>query len=127
MDRETLIQRIKEKKYTHEELLKWIPQLPSRVKPIYHKVGDVHFHPIFKHPLIILKKVKSGWLCGLLTTEVDCPEIIEPCQSRFFDNSFFTKVLFITPEIKGGYITVYDNPKHLKKVTTKLFEEFNGN
>jgi hypothetical protein len=126
MDKDILLQKIKEGKYDQNKLLTWVGQLPSaRIRPSQPKVGDVYIHAIFKHPFILLQKRKDDWLCGLLTSDEDCPEILDECQSRFFQDKYFTKVLFVVIEIKGGFLSVYDNPAHLRKMKNKLFQEFN--
>lgn len=123
MDKQQLIEKVKEKKYSHEQLLGWVSALPGSLnfrKPSVHKVGDVFMHCVFKHPYILLKKSKSGWICGLFTTEENCPEILEACESRFFNNSFITKALFTTSEITGTFLGVYDNNAHLRECYKKI-------
>lgn len=92
-------------------------------KPISPKVGDVMMYAVFKHPYVILNKTKEGFICGLLTTEENCPEILEQCKSRFFSESFFTKALFTVTEVQGSFLNVYENNKHLKEVLLKLRKE----
>lgn len=125
MDKEQLLTKIRDKKYTHEQLTGWIGALPSNLgnrKPIEYKAGDVLMHSVFKHPYILLKKRKDDWLCGLLTSEETCPEVLEICQSRFFPHSYLTKVLFTTTDIQGGFLNTYGNSKHLNEVLKKLKE-----
>jgi hypothetical protein len=125
MDKDILLQKIKDKKYNHEQLLSWVtvlPANPEKRKPIEYKAGDVLMHGVFKHPYILLKKRKTDWVCGLLTSEENCPEILEVCQSRFFSTNYITKALFTTTEIQGSFINVYGNDSHLKKVLIKLKE-----
>ena len=69
------------------KLISWTKGLPrsgSQTRPTKIKLGDVFFHPIFMHPYVLLEKREDGWLCGLITTEEDCNEILEQCNSRFF-------------------------------------------
>ena len=123
MDKDTLILKIKDKKYTHEQLVSWVSVLPANAekrRPIQYKVGDVLMHHVFKHPYILLKKRKDDWLCGLLTSEENCPEILEICQSRFFSRNYITKALFTITEVQGSFINVYQNDKHLKSVLIKI-------
>lgn len=118
MDKQLLIEKVKEKKYSHEQLLGWVNALPGSPnfrKPSVHKVGDVFMHSVFKHPYILLKKGKDGWICGLFTSEENCPEISEACQSRFFNGSYITKALFTTSEITGSFLGVYYNNLHLRE------------
>jgi hypothetical protein len=124
MDKATLIKTIKEAKEmpSKDKLLAWIACLPgtsSVRKPAKNRVGDVYMHPIFQHPYVLLENRKTYWVCGLLTSESKCPEILEPVQSRFFEG-YFTKTLFTATELTGPWINVYDNRKHLKSVLTKL-------
>lgn len=95
-------------------------QYDKRKNPTEFKVGDVLMHPIFKHPYVLLKNKGDFWICGLLTTETNCKEILEKCQSRFFPDSHFTRVKLTVKEPYGSFMNTYDNKKHLKKVTKKL-------
>jgi hypothetical protein len=62
-----------------------VPELTQKKNvPTVYKKGDVLMHPIFQHPYILLEKKREIWLCGLITSEEDCVEILEPCSSRFF-------------------------------------------
>ena len=88
--------------------------------PTEFKVGDVLMHPIFKHPYVLLKYNGKFWICGLLTTEPSCSEILEECQSRFFTQNYFTRVILTVTKPYGSFMNTYDNKKHLKKVTKKL-------
>ena len=64
------------------------------------KKGDVVMHAIFNHPCVLLeyKKETDKWICGSLTSEPNCKEILEVCKSRFFPDSYFTNVLFPAPK-----------------------------
>jgi len=130
MDKKTLIEKIRsgeisKETFNKENLIKWVSGLPGstgNLKPSYSKKGDVYMHPIFQHPYVLLKKMDEDWLCTLLTTDVDCEEILEPCDSRFFGTSHFTKVLFTIKEPSGGFCNPYENKKQLKSVLKKLRE-----
>jgi hypothetical protein len=78
-------------------------------------------HVVFNHPYILLEKRDGFWVCGLMTSESKCPEILEACCSRFFEG-YITKTLFTASEIQGSFINNYDNTRHLKKVLVKLRE-----
>jgi hypothetical protein len=78
-------------------------------------------HTIFNHPYILLEKKDNFWICGLITSESKCPEILEECRSRFFEG-FITKTIFTASEIQGSFLNNYDNTRHLKKVIVKLRE-----
>ena len=122
MDKVTLIEKIKSKNYTHEQLMSWVGCLPgssTNRKPSFNKVGDVYMHPVFQHPYILLEKIGEYWVCGLMTSESKFPDILEQCRSRFFEG-YFTKTLFTASEIHGSFLNNYDNIRHLKKVIEKL-------
>jgi hypothetical protein len=123
MDKSQLLERLKEKEMpSREKLISWVQCLPgssSSKKPKRNKVGDVYMHPIFQHPYILLEKRDGHWLCGLMTSESKCPEILENVKSRFFDG-FITKTLFTATEVIGSFINTYDNTRHLKLVREKL-------
>jgi hypothetical protein len=128
MNKDILIEKVKAGKYSQEQLLNWIGCLPNttlKIKPIEWKSGDVLMHSFFSHPYILLKKTKEGWLCGLLTSNEGCPEVLEQCQSRFFPSSYITKTLFITTEVHGSLMGVYQNDKHLREVLKKLKQLLN--
>ena len=123
MDKTQLLEKVKSGKYSQEQLIGWITALPNSVmknKPIKNKVGDVMMHEVFKHPYILLKERKGYWVCGLLTSNGDCPEVLEKCNSRFFSESFITKTLFTVEIVHGSLIGIYENSKHLREVHTKL-------
>ena len=123
MDKASLIEKIKKGNPTKDQILNWVSCLPGSLasrKPVRNKIGDVHMHPIFQHPYILLEKKNGIWLCGLLTTESKCPEILEKTKSRFYPNQYITKTLFTATEIVGSWANTYDNPKHLREVRTKL-------
>lgn len=125
MTKGEILDKVRTTDFTREKLISWLETLPKggAVVPSEYKVGDVYMHPIFKHPAVLLEKREDEWVCGLLTTEEDCPVILEECQSRFF-NGYFTKVMFTTSSIDGYFISVYNNPKHLREVLIKLKELF---
>ena len=125
MNKDEILQKVKDKKYTHEQLVSWLnslPVSPEKRKPIEYKVGDVIMHGVFQHPYILLKKRKNDWLCGLFTTEETFPDILESCQSRFFSESYFVKSLFTATKIEGTFINTYGNSRHLSEVLKKLKE-----
>ncbi len=77
MNKDELLQKVKDKKYTHEQLLSWVntlPVSPEKRKPTEWKVGDILMSHVFKHPYVLLKKRKTDWVCGLLTSEENCPD-----------------------------------------------------
>lgn len=125
MTREELSEKVSKGGYNQQQLLSWIKTLPadnSKRKPVEYKVGDILMHSHFKHPYVLLKKRKNDWLCGLLTSESGCPEILEICQSRFFPESYFTRTLFTTTEVQGSFMNIYGNNKHLTEILKKVKE-----
>jgi hypothetical protein len=99
---------------------------PKKKKiPTKFKKGDVLMHPIFRHPYVLLENKKGMWICGLLTSEPKCPNILEKAESRFFVEEYFTRVMFIesaTPP--GTYMYPFDNPKQIKSILEKLKHTF---
>lgn len=129
MDKKKLIEKIKNGEISKEtfdqsKLINWINALPgtstAKNKPSYNKCGDVYMHPIFQHPYILLKSINNEWLCTLLTSDSECMEILEKCESRFFNNNYITKVLFTVNSPVGSFCNVYENKKQLKKILKKL-------
>ena len=97
---------------------------PKKGIPSIYKKGDVLMHPIFNHPYILLEKNNSYWICGLLTSEEKCGEILEKCDSRFFHCNFFTRVIFTTVEPVGKFMYPFENPKQVKTIHSKLKQIF---
>lgn len=99
------------------------PKTPQRLKPSTHKVGDIFMHYPLNHPMVILKKRRNGWFCVLLTSDKDCPELIEPHKSRFQrGEGGFTSTIVLVSELPNSFVGVYDNNKHLREVYNKLQE-----
>lgn len=96
--------------------------VPKKKKiPTKFKKGDVLMHPVFKHPYVLLASKKGEWICGLLTSEPKCPNILEKAESRFFAEEYFTRVMFIeTKTPPGTYMYPFDNPKQIKSILEKL-------
>ena len=98
-----------------------VPQpTPKKNVPTTYKKGDVLMHPVFQHPYILLEKKDEFWLCCLITSEPTCPEILEPCKSRFFDDNFITRTMFTTSEPIGRFMYPYENSRQLNLVSKKL-------
>jgi hypothetical protein len=99
---------------------------PKKKKvPTRFKKGDVLMHPIFRHPYVLLEKKAGSWICGLLTSEPKCPNILEKTESRFFVEEYFTRVMFIeTATPPGTYMYPFENPKQLKSVLLQLKQIF---
>lgn len=97
------------------------PQVtPKKNIPTVYKKGDVLMHPIFQHPYILLEKKADYWLCALITSEPTCPEILEPCKSRFFADGFITRTFFTTVEPIGRFMYPYENARQLNSVIKTL-------
>jgi hypothetical protein len=124
MDKVTLLEKIKKGGYNQQQLESWVGCLPgssTNRKPTFNKVGDVYMHPQFQHPYVLLEKRDGFWICGLITSESKCPEILEECRSRFIQG-YLTKTIFTASDIQGSFLNNYDNTRHLKKVLVKLRE-----
>jgi hypothetical protein len=100
-----------------------VPELtPKKNVPSEYKKGDVLMHPVFQHPYILLEKKESFWLCGLITSEEKCVEILESCNSRFFEGNFFTRTIFTTVEPVGRFMYPFENTRQINSVLKKLKE-----
>lgn len=97
----------------------------SSIKPNVFKRGDVLMHPVFRHPYVLLDFVNNQWICGLLTTEKDCSEILIQCNSRMFHTSYFTKTIFTSQEPIGKFMCIFDNASQVRSVYKKLKKIFN--
>jgi hypothetical protein len=105
-----------------EEILTTGPK--KKKVPSKFKKGDTLMHPIFRHPYVLLEKKGSSWICGLLTSEPNCPEILEKTDSRFFSDEYFTKVMFTTKDPIGTFMYPFENTKQLKSVLIQLKQIF---
>lgn len=118
---------IENKEDAIKEVVNVIATRKKKNKPTSFKKGDVVMHAIFNHPCVLLeyKKETDKWICGSLTSEPNCKEILEVCKSRFFPDTYFTNVLFTmsNPE-QYTFMFVYDNNRHLTSVLKKLKEIF---
>ena len=92
----------------------------NKKNPTEFRPGDVLMHPIFKHPYVLFEDKGEYWTCGLLTTDPTCSEVLEQCQSRFFPESHFTRVILTVKKPYGSFIFPYDNTEHLIEVKNKL-------
>lgn len=123
VDKAFILKKIEEGNATVEQIKGWVTAMPgasvSRT-PIQYRKGDVLMHPVFRHPYVLLKKKSGMWICTALTSEPTCNEILEPCVSRFFATSFFTRMLFTVQQPSGTFMNVYDNHKQLISVREKL-------
>lgn len=98
---------------------------PKKKKvPSKYKKGDTLMHPIFRHPYVLLEKKGGSWICGLLTSEPNCPEILEKTDSRFFSDEYFTKVMFTTKDPIGTFMYPFENTKQLKSILLQLKQIF---
>jgi hypothetical protein len=105
-----------------EEILTTGPK--KKKVPSKFKKGDTLMHPIFRHPYVLLEKKGNSWICGLLTSEPNCPEILEKTDSRFFSDEYFTKVMFTTKDPIGTFMYPFENTKQLKSVLIQLKQIF---
>ena len=119
------IKNLPKEQFPKQKIIGWVNSMEGSVannKPTKFKKGDVLMHPIFKHPYILAEFKKTYWVCMLLTSNGDCTEVIEPCNSRFFENSFITKTLFTVEEPIGGFCNVYQNDKQITLTLKKIKE-----
>jgi len=110
-------------KANKDKILGWVKVLPrdgASSKPVRNKKGDVHMHPIFGHPYVLLAKKNGYWVCCLMTSESTCSEILEPCESRFYPVNFITKTLITVNVPVGSFMSVYENNKQLASIYSKL-------
>jgi len=128
MEKEEIIKRIKEGEKNIDKILSWVTCLPNSTssrKPTVIKVGDVFMHPIFRHPYVILQKKETEFICVLLTTNANCTEAIEKCKSRFFSESYFTKVIFTVGNPgEHSFMNVFESKSQIKSIHTKLKQIF---
>jgi hypothetical protein len=128
MEKEEIIKRIKEGEKNIDKILSWVTCLPNSTssrKPTVIKVGDVFMHPIFRHPYVILQKKETEFICVLLTTNANCTEAIEKCKSRFFSESYFTKVIFTVGNPgEHSFMNVFESKGQLKSIHTRLKQIF---
>lgn len=126
MDKHQLLEKVNtidKNNFDKTKLVAWVSCLEGavkKIKPKTYKKGDVLMHQVFAHPYILLHKKSDEWVCGLLTSESTCTEIIEPCESRFFSDSYFTKVIFTAKEPLGQFMGVFENVKQCNSVFKKL-------
>lgn len=123
MTRDDIIEKVQRGEHSKEKLLGWLRTLPgnlNKVKPAECKVGDVFMHNVFHHPYVLLEKKGDMWICGLLTSEETCNEILCKAKSRFFTNNYFTKALFTVGIPTGSFYGVYDNRRQLSSVLKQL-------
>lgn len=123
MTKAAIIERLSSGDYPMDKILGWVKALPGSSKsfsPTTPKVGDVFMHKIFLHPYVLLERKNDYWVCGLLTSEPSCDEILCETNSRFFTGSYFTRALFTVIVPTGSFYGVHDNKRHLTSVLKKL-------
>ena len=123
MDKYQIIDKVNNKgDLAKKDLLHMLKLLPNydKVRPNNIKKGDVYMHPIFQHPYIFIEEKDSYWICTLLTSDSKYEQVLEKCDSRFFTESYITKTLFTLSEKMGSFMGVYDNNRHLSKITKNL-------
>lgn len=123
MNPDYIIEKIKKGSYDNDKLIGWLKAMPpskGNRRPIEFKIGDVFMHTIFKHPYVLLERKGDMWLCGLLTSDANCDEVLCEAKSRFFPENYFTRVLFTMGVPTGSFYGVYDNNRHLKSILNKL-------
>ncbi len=127
MTKEEIINKVHAQMPDKPTLINWLRSLPrdaEKRKPNVEKIGDVFSHSVFQHPYILLHKTKDFWICGLMTSNGEYPDILCECKSRFFQDKHITRTIFTVTEVQGSFINVYDNTKHLKEVYRTLLKTF---
>ena len=98
MDKTVLKNKVNTTKYTLDQLNSWIDALPVKHKfetPDQFKPGDIIYSRLINHPCVLLKHLDDDqFLATGFTTDPSCKQILCPCESRFFPDSFITKSLF---------------------------------
>lgn len=127
MNKKELIRLLSSDKFSLKNALKWAEALEGKYS--YNnisvvKVGDVYMHKGLRHPYIILKKVKSGYLCGLITSDKDCSEILFKGESRFNDEIYFTKTLIHQSIHNDPFMFIYENKKDIRRLLKELTNLF---
>jgi hypothetical protein len=93
--------------------------------PSFYKKGDVLMHSVFRHPCVLLDKKGDSWICGLLTSEPTCTEILAKADSRFFHDNYFTKTIFtLSDPSLCQFMYPFDNDKQIEEVLIKIKEIF---
>lgn len=127
MVKDELTELIKQQNFNGEikkKILGWVKALPkddlTKINPTIFKKGDVYYHPIFNHPVVVLKKVKDEAIGVLLTSNCECEVVLEKCRSRHFDTSYLTKNLLLIQPEGMKFMGVFENNKQLSDVHKKL-------
>lgn len=93
--------------------------------PSFYKKGDVLMHAVFRHPCVLLEQKGDSWICGLLTSEPTCTEILAKADSRFFGDNYFTKAIFTLADPSlCQFMYPFDNDKQIEEVLIKIKEIF---
>lgn len=101
------------------------PKAKGKMIPSFYKKGDVLMHAVFRHPCVLLEQKQGQWICGLLTSEPTCTEILEKADSRFFQDNYFTKTMFTLSDPSFCmFMYPFDNDKQIDEVILKLKENF---
>ncbi len=123
MNKSELLQNITTKSYNKVQLIEMVKKLPGsskpRLKPTTPKIGDVYMHSVFNHPVVLCKKQGQMWYGIMLTTESKCESLLEPCQSRFFTNSYITTTITSFKKMPM-FLGTYDNNKHIREVYKRI-------
>ena len=133
MNKEILLKNVsnldKNQNQQKDKIVAWVSSLQGsqsviNSKPTQYKKGDVLMHTIFRHPYVLLEKKDDYWICVLLTSNANCEEVLEACNSRFFPDSYFTMNLFTVKEPTGTFGNVFENVRQLNRVLKTLREIF---
>lgn len=133
MEKNDLYEKVNElsiDKANKSKILKWIKALPTnnfRVRPTHYRIGDVFMHPFFQHPIVLMKRIQNGFICGLLTSNPNCTVALSKCDSRLFYESYWAPTLTIINDSDLDtfrFYGLYDNDKEIQLIYESLSEFF---
>lgn len=122
MNKSQLLHTLRTQNYNRHDLVKWIKELDDYfLHPSEYKEGDILFFYPFNHPFVILKDLPEHYIVVMLTSSVNCQDILEKCDSRFLNGSFFTTNLVrITKGFTYNYMGTYEDEWYLGVIYEKI-------
>jgi hypothetical protein len=105
-------------------------------RPEFFIEGDILFHPIFKHPYILLrnKKNEGVWLATILTSNEKFENLLldskgEPIRvkSRFLKGGGYVSIAtFEVSKVTGTYIGTCDSKAQVKTIAGSLIKSISS-
>jgi len=126
LTRQEALELIKKKStWSDKEITTLISSMKGKLTlvPTMLKPGDIHTcNGLMGHPAVIFKIDGEDVYSVLLTTEPSTPGILKKCDSRWFENSYFTSTVVKNnkSDLINDIKTVYDNNRDLKEMTKLL-------